>query len=294
VAPPDPGRPFVGSAALTDGSLTSHRLRSGYRRLFPDVYIDAGAPVDPFALVEAAHLWAPAGTVLGGMAAALMHRERWYAADAVRHTVDAYIVGTVHAPRGIRLRRLRRPLPSSQVTTTSGLLVTTPARTAIDVGRWEPHDDRAIAKIDAVCNRSRVHVDEVRALAAELRGVHGLNRVRGLLPWCDRRADSPPETRLRLMLVRAGFPPTPQLVIRNQYGAEVARPDLAYEEQRVAIFYDSELHRRKATWEFDGFATAELTELGWIVIRVTAAMMRNPEVVLRQIVSALRRGSARP
>lgn len=291
VSLPEPGHPFVGSAELAEGRLSGHRLRSAHRRLFPDVYIATDAPVEPIARVHGAALWGPPGSVIGGLAAALLHGERWYAPEAVGREIDVYTVGTTSTPTGIRRRCLRSPLPPNQVVAISGLQVSSAARTAIDVARWENDDDRAIAKIDAVCNRSRTDVGEVRALATDLRGLHGLQRVRDLLRWCDGRAESPPETKLRLLLVRSDLSdPTPQVEIFNEYGAKVATPDLAYEAEKVAIFYDSELHRRRSTWEFDAAINAALAELGWQVIRVTAPMLRSPRTVLRQVAAALERG----
>ena len=158
------------------------------------------------------------------------------------------------------------------------------------MGRWENDDNEAIAKIDAICNRSEIRVDALAGTVDQMRGLHGVNRVRSLLSRCDGRAASPPETRLRLMLIRAGLPrPTPQLVIRNEYGEKIATADLGYEKQKVAIFYDSELHRDKSTWEFDAWANAQMAELGWERVRVTAQMMRTPGTLLRQIGTALTR-----
>ncbi|MFN3340165.1 MAG: endonuclease domain-containing protein [Dietzia sp.] len=172
--------------------------------------------------------------------------------------------------------------------------MTSAARTAIDVARWEDDDETAIAKIDSVCNRSRIDVCEVGALATDLRGLHGLQRVRRLLQWCDQRADSPPETRLRLLIVRSELPdPIPQVEIYNEYGAKVATADLAYEIEKVAIFYDGDIHRGRSTWEYDARVNAELPELGWQVVRVTGPMLRNPRAVLRQIGAALERGRAK-
>ena len=258
------------------------------------MYLATGAPATPDVVVRGAALWAPAGAVIGGLAAALIHRERWYAPAAVEREVDIYAVGTAPAPGRVRLRRLRRALAAGQVEAIGGLRVTSAARTAIDVARWEVNDDTAIAKIDAVCNRSRIAVSEVSALARGLRGLHGLQRVRSLLRWCDQRADSPPETRLRLLIVRSDLPdPTPQVEIHNEYGVKVATADLAYEVGKVAVFYDGDVHRGRSTWEYDARVNAELSELGWQVVRVTGSMLRNPRAVLRQIGAALERGRAR-
>lgn len=283
--------PFLGSRALATGRLTSHQLRTRHQRLFPDVYADITSHAGPDMLVRAAALWAPEGTVVAGAAAALLHRERWYAPEESARAVDLYVPGTTRTPPGIRLRRVRDPLPAHQLVRIDGVTATSPARTAIDMARWEDDDDTAIAKVDAVCNRTHTKVIDVGKLAAELCGVNGLPRVRKILRSCDHRADSPPETRLRLLLCRSQLPnPTPQLEIVNEYGAKIATADLGYRVEKVAIFYDSELHRRREIWEYDAWANSELRELGWQDIRVTAQMLRNEAALLRKIGSALERG----
>lgn len=292
---PEPGIPFLGSAARSAGHVSEYGLRAGSQRVFPNVYVSAEAPVSPEGRVRAAVLWAPPDGLACGLAAALLHGERWYAPEGVGRQLDIYTLATPRAPAGIRLRRLRRPLPLAQTTVINGIRATSVARTAIDVARWEDDDDRAIAKVDAVCNRSRTDVSVVRALAFDLSGMHGLQRVRRLLRSCDGRADSPPETKLRLLIARSGLPdPEPQLVIYNEYGVRIAKADLAYEHDKVAIFYDGSGHRSKSTWEYDARVNAELAELGWQVIRVTGQMLRNPAAVLRQIAAALQRGRVVP
>lgn len=286
------GVPFRGSEAIAAGRISEHQLRTRCRKLFPDVYVDATCVVTPEITVRAAALWAPPGAVIGGLGAALLHRERWYAPERVGRSTDVYFAIAPRPTPGVRIRRQPRKFPPEHLIEKQGILCTSAPRTAIDVGRWEENDDIAIAKIDAVCNRSRITVDSLAATVDQMTGLHGVNRIRSLLRWCDERADSPPETRLRLMLIRAGLPaPTPQLVIRNEYGQKIAKADLGYEAQKVAIFYDSELHREKSTWEFDAWANAQMAEMGWERFRVTAQMMRSPGTLTRQIGSAVMRGS---
>ena len=288
----DPVTPFLGSAALSAGQVSAYQLRAEYRRVFPNVYIHSAGEISAGKLVQAASLWAPAGSVVGGLSAALLHGERWYAPHRVHEAIDIYCVGTSPATRGVRMRRISRELPPGHVLEQHGLRLTTAARTAIDVGRWENDDDIAIAKIDAVCNRSKTPVGSLDSTLEQMRGLHGVKRVRSLLRLCDDRADSPPETRLRLLLPRAGLPtPTPQLTIYNEFGSKIATADLGYEKQKVAIFYDSGLHREKSQWEYDAWANAQLAELGWERFRVTAQMMRTPVTLIRQIASALTRAA---
>lgn len=290
VSPSEPASPFVGSEAIAAGRITPYQLRTTQRRLFPDVYAAATARAEPRLRVRAAFLWAPAGSVIGGLGAALLHRERWFAPESVTREIDVYAVGKPRTTKGVRLRILAHQLPLKHTVAAGGIRVTSVARTAVDVARWEDDDDTAIAKIDAVCNRGHTDVHEVITVAEQMKGLHGVRRVRALLRWCDERADSPRETRLRLMLLRAGLPaPTPQLKIYNEYGVKIATADLGYEQQRVAIFYDSEIHREKSNWEFDAWVNAQLAELGWLPVRVTAQMMRTPPTLIRQIRAALTR-----
>lgn len=230
-----------------------------------------------------------------GMAAAHLHGERWYAPESITRQVEIYAPGTPHAPVGVRLRRLRSPLPTGQLTTRHGVQMTAVSRTAIDVARWDDDDERAIAKVDALCNRTGTDVSEVSELALQLSGVRGLPRVRCLLSYCDRRADSPPETRLRLLLWRSDLPdPEVQVTIYSEHGVIVTTADFGYSREKVAIFYDGRVHSSRSTWERDSRINAELAELGWQVVRITAQMLRNPSAVVRQIRAALVRGRCAP
>ncbi|MFN3602090.1 MAG: DUF559 domain-containing protein [Dietzia sp.] len=292
---PEPGEPFLGSAALAAGRVSDHRLRTAHHRVFPDVYVSTSMPIDPTILVRAATLWAPSGSVVCGMAAAHLHGERWYAPESITRQVEMYGLGTPHAPVGVRLRRLRSPLPPGQLTTRHGMQVTAVARTAIDVARWDDDDERAIAKVDALCNRTGTDVSDVSSLASQLSGVRGLPRVRSLLGYCDRRADSPPETRLRLILWRSELPdPEVQVTIYSEHGVIVTTADFGYSRDKVAIFYDGRVHSSRSTWERDSRINAELAEVGWQVVRITAQMLRNPAAVVRQIRAALARGRCAP
>lgn len=69
------------------------------------------------------------------------------------------------------------------------------------------------------------------------RGARGLDRV----ALADPRAGSPPETRLRLLLVLAGLPaPAVQHPLVDALGQELVRFDLAYPEAMLAIEYDGD------------------------------------------------------
>ncbi|WP_222263215.1 endonuclease domain-containing protein [Modestobacter marinus] len=58
----------------------------------------------------------------------------------------------------------------------------------------------------------------------------------------DGRAESPPESRLRVLLTMAGLPPVPQWSVRRADGVFIARVDLAYPAVRLAVEYDGAWH----------------------------------------------------
>ena len=63
-------------------------------------------------------------------------------------------------------------------------------------------------------NATDVKLTEVEAVVAEHRGARGLVRLRRVLPLVDGGAESPQETRTRLVVIDAGLPrPETQIVV---------------------------------------------------------------------------------
>ena len=68
--------------------------------------------------------------------------------------------------------------------------------------------------------------------------------MRRVLEFAEAGAESPMETRLRMLLVLNGLPrPEVQVTIRDEAGSIIGRPDLFYREQRLGLEYDGETHR---------------------------------------------------
>ncbi len=79
----------------------------------------------------------------------------------------------------------------------------------------------------------------------------------------DGRAESPPESRLRVRLVLAGLPrPEPQFVMRRA-GRFVARVDLAYPEHALAIEYLGAWHDETGQFAGDRRRLNRLVAAGW-------------------------------
>jgi hypothetical protein len=286
------GKPFRGKAALECGIVSRHALSSRFRLLLPGVYIAAEAQPGTRDRIRAVSLWAPSDTVLAGWAAAKLHKEKWYSDRRCAVAVDLYSPRPLRPTPGIRVHRSGRMPPPGDQSVVDGFTVTGAARTAVDVGRWTRGRDERICAIDAVCNGSGTGLDEVADAAGRMVGQHGVKSVLGLLAHCDAGADSPQETMVRLWLERSHLPkPATQLAIHNRYEQKVATADLAFEREKVAVFYDGEVHRRPEQALFDDHVDAELRDMGWEVVRVVAGML--PRVVVDWIARAYERNRIR-
>lgn len=282
------GRPFLAKAALAEGLVTRHGLSTRYTAVFPGVYASTHATLSPRDRIRAVWLWAPAGAVLAGWAAAVLHGERWYSAEGCGSGIDLFTDSQPRIPDGVRERRLRCALPAVDLVSVGGMTVTSPARTAVDLARWTRGHDRVVCVVDSLCNATRTSLDAVAAAAVRMPGQHGVSRAVRLIRSCDPRSESPQESLLRLSIARSCLPPpTSQLRISNDYAQHVATADLGYERERVAIFYDGSIHGGSEQWRWDIRVNAELADLGWQVVRVTAGM--SPAEVLRHIDRALDR-----
>lgn len=124
-----------------------------------------------------------------------------------------------------------------------------------------------------VCHLTREHL---RRLAEEYPGVRGLTQVRRVIALMDPRAESLPETRLRLGLLHRGVPAgVPQFRVVLLTG-EQKRLDLAWPDRMVALEYDDPEHRTITGQNRDAFHRARLADLGWDVTVVTSAMLADP------------------
>jgi hypothetical protein len=103
--------------------------------------------------------------------------------------------------------------------------------------------------------------------------------------------DSPRETVLRLVIVRAGFPePEVNGVILDGDGKKIATGDLVFREYKVLVEYDGEQHRldqEQYNWDIDRLDA--IREAGWLVVRINKSHLRGSDSrVERKIEKALR------
>jgi hypothetical protein len=114
-------------------------------------------------------------------------------------------------------------------------------------------------------------------------GRKGVRRARQVIDLAQIGAESPMESRLRMLLVLNGLPrPELQVTIHDEEGAPLGRPDLYYREQRLGIEYDGDTHR--ASLVEDNRRQNRLLAAGVRLLRFTASdVLRRPEGVLSQV-----------
>ena len=272
---------IIGSEALREGTLSRYQLRAGFRAIYPDVYLAAGATLSLRTRAEAAWLWSGRRGVLAGLAAAALHGSDWIGDDEAVELIWR----NPHPPAGVVTRNQR--LESDEVTRVAGLPVTTSPRTAFDLARQLPTGD-AVARLDALMRATRFSVEDVLLLAKQHSGARGLRRLRSALPLVDSGAASPKETWLRLLLINAGLPaPDTQIPVVAEFRT-VAVLDMGWERFKVAVEYDGDQHRSsRRQYVRDMRRLKALEACGWIVVRVIVE--DRPDDVVRWVREALRR-----
>lgn len=269
--------PFIGSAAVRRGILTRHVLARDYRALYRDAYIPRGLELT--ALVRAQAAWLSTGATLCGLSAAAAWGTKWLDPAAPAEVLRS----NRHRQRGMVVRSYQ--VGDDELSLSGSLPVTTAARTAFDIGRSYPLG-KAVPILDALLAATGVNVSDVARVAERWPGVRGVRRLESVLGLVDSGAESPQESRLRLILVRGGLPrPETQIV----FGDLRIRVDMGWREWKVAVEYDGIQHwadPRQRAWDIERIELLEAA--GWVVVRVSAAMLRRPEVVIERIRTKLR------
>lgn len=276
---------FRGSEALQQGQLTRAQLRGPrWRRLRQDVYCAATLPLTHAVMARAVALAAPREAVLAGLTAA-----SWWSTRGPLAGPDDPV--ELVLPPGVRWNPgpgvvVRTASTSDDVVTDGLLLYTDRNRTAIDLIRRGSLDD-AVVLLDRLVQHRVAFLDDVRQATARLPRCRGSAQARHVAALADGLAQSPQETRLRLLMRRAGLPtPVAQYVVRSDRRF-MAQVDFGFVEQKLAVEYDGGWHGGAGQLGKDRARMNRLLAAGWRILFVTAADMRNPAALVARIAEAL-------
>lgn len=281
--------PFRGAKAVAAGALSERQLRTFYVAVYPGVYAPRWVELSAPQRARAAWLWSRGLGVIAGLSASAMLGAKWIEASAPAELAHR----NRRSPAGLVVHS--DTLLPDETLLVDGMTVTTPARTAFDIGR-RVKGSVGVQRVDALMNATGVDVADVERVVDGHPGVRGLAALRRTLALADGGAESPQETLTRLILVRAGLPcPQTQVEVVDEHGQLLARLDLAWPELRVAVEYDGAQHwtdPRQRRRDIDRLAA--LDDHGWIVIRVSSDMLRTPAAVVARVRAAMEHRSSVP
>jgi hypothetical protein len=274
------GEILVGTEAVANGIATRHELARWYRPFFPDVHAQRGQQLTVRDRAAGAWLWSKRRAIVAGVAASALHGADWVDAEIPIEL----IYECTHPPAGIVARNER--VAADEIACVDGVRVTTVARTAFDLGRFQPRD-RAVACMDSLMRAVPFSSEEVLLLANRYRGARGVKMLKDALPLVDGGAASPRETWLRLIYIDGGLPkPTTQIPIFDVDGTLLRTVDMGWEDFKVVSEYDGDQHRtNRPQYVKDMRVIPKIERLGYVVERVIKE--DRPAAILRRAWDAM-------
>jgi hypothetical protein len=178
-------------------------------------------------------------------------------------------------------------VPEDQRGEVSGLPVTTPARTVVDLGL---SSDRLTAVATAEWAVRSGH--EVSLLTEHLGSRRGAGRLRQWWTYVEPASANRLETCARLHLSDAGLAPTAIQYPVFRGGILIARLDLAYPERKVGVETDGrQPHTEPDQFVWDRRRLIVLNEEGWSMVTFTWSDMRHPAYLAQSVTRALSRAA---
>ena len=230
-------------AGLTPRQLTGLVARGFLRRLVRSVYVASPVPDSLELRCTALRLVVPDDAVVCDRHAGWLHgADMVLAPNEHLHVVPVCVF--LPAP-GRRLRNClaasgERSFRTGDVIELNGLRVTSPLRTTWDLGR-QRYVEWSLAAMDQMLRLGLFSAAELAAGVPRFRGMRWVTTLRAMVEYVDGRAESPPESILRLRWIQAHLPaPIPQLEVYDVEGTFLARLDLGASDLPFAAEYDGD------------------------------------------------------
>ena len=276
------GGPFSVADALTAGlsrkDLRSHRWRRVRRGFY--VWVSLADDADHELLAVSRTL--PEQATFSGLTAAWLHGLEFGPGKPLEVTLPNGI--GISGRASLRVRRAVRPPAQVDV---RGFRTTTIEQALFDLTRCLRLPD-TVAAIDQALHRKLTSAGELALAATENAGRPGCAAFKRALELSDAAAESPMESRLRVLLARARLPrPESQVDLFDSTGGFLGRVDLYYRSAKLAVEYDGDVHRSQLVK--DTRRQNLLLGAGYRLLRFTASDLRDhPATVVGQVRTALR------
>jgi hypothetical protein len=207
------------------------------------------------------------------------------------------VVAPHRAPHATGISGHSLRLTTCDVTERSGLPVTTPIRTWLDLAASGSSTEELVVAGDRITN-SRAPLATLDALCRAVDGYRGrgIRHLHEALPLISDRSDSSRETRVRTAILAQGLPrPVLQLPIHGGDGSLIGIADFAFPEYRVLLEYEGDHHRtERPQWTRDLARFNRYQQQGWIALRIDAGQYATIATALDTLEDVLRRRGWRP
>lgn len=280
----DETAPFTRAEALAAGMSKRSLNGRSYQRIFRNIYISADVELDRVHRFSAALLVHPVDAWLSHTSAAAVH--------GVAVPDDPNVHVSVVQAKDRRWSPGLKPHvapPGTKVVLRSGLRVSGIVRMFVELAAVLPLVDLVVAG-DSMCRVLGVRAGWLRAELEKTRD-YWSSAARYAARFVRDGVDSPMETRVRMLLVLAGFPePEVNHKIRDENGDVVLSFDLAYPFARVAVEYEGRQHVEVIeAWERDITRRDRVDDVEWRVVSVISrGVYGDPASTLDRVARALR------
>lgn len=190
------------------------------------------------------------------------------------------------APRGVGIAGHKYVIAPGEVVIAETLPLTSLERTWCDLASELQMPDLVAAGDWAL--RAGMSMADLANLVVRHPGRRGRALRREALGLLDARSESPKESHVRVLLVRAGlggFEPNVEVVV---FGHRY-RLDLAWPARKIVIEYQGGYHHDPAQWRRDMTRRSRLEAAGWTVVFISADDLRDPADLIRRIRALLAR-----
>lgn len=258
-----------------------HLKGASWRRTGRGTYTWSGLTPGPLEKLAAAQLRLPREAAFSGMTAAWLHGLDVDPCDPVEVTIPKQLGVSGRAGLAVRQSSLE------DVVKVRGMRATSVLRTVAEVC-CRLNLIEAVVVADMALHAGVVSKEQLISWARGHAGRRGVKNLRRVIDFAESAAESPMESRLRMVLVLGGLPkPRAQHEIHDRLGQFAGRVDLYYEESRLGIEYDGATHRN--TLAQDNRRQNRLIDAGITLLRFTSSdVLDRPDITTALVRARLR------